>query len=140
MNQSQTVILVDAHADVRPAYRLLLSMTKTLTVVGEAMTTTEACHCYAQQRPNVVIMDVNLPDISGPDAIRKLLAQDPQARILVTSLQDNSVHVASLLAAGALGFVCKSSAPETLIEAVHCISQGQRFVDPAVITAPRVDR
>jgi len=132
MTRRVTVMLVDDHAVVRMGYRLLLSQTATIEVIAEAETGEEACQKFVDCTPDVVVMDLNLPGIGGLAAIRRIVARDPAARILVFSIHDEPVYVSRALDAGALGYISKSGAPEMLIEAVACIASGQAFLEPGI--------
>lgn len=136
MNPTVRILLVDDHAVVRAGYKLLLSQTDGLEVVAEAATGEEGCEKYSRHHPDLVIMDLNLPGFGGLEAIRRIIQRDPPARILVFSIHDEGVYVSRALSAGAIGYLCKSSPPETLMEAVIACSRGQRFIDPGLNTDP----
>lgn len=132
MTAPVTVMLVDDHAVVRAGYRLLLGQTAAVSVIAEAATGEEACQKYAERRPDVVVMDLNLPGIGGLDAVRRIIGRDPEARVLIFSIHDEPVYVSRALDAGALGFISKSSAPELLVEAVISTAAGRPFLEPAI--------
>ena len=90
---------------------------------------------YARHRPDVVVMDLAMPGMGGLEAVRRLLAQDPQARILVLSAHEDTAHPQRVLRAGALGYLSKRSAPETLITAVQAVAAGEAWVDAATARA-----
>ncbi|CAL1238808.1 response regulator transcription factor [Candidatus Methylocalor cossyra] len=127
-----TVMLVDDHAVVRAGYRLLLSQTDRIEVIGEAARGEEACQHYWERKSDVIVMDLSLPGIGGLTAIRRILGRDPNARILVFSIHDELVYVTRALEAGARGYITKSSAPETLVEAVLKIADGETYVEPTI--------
>ncbi len=129
MSANITVMLVDDHAVVRAGYRLLLSQTENIRVICEAETGEEACQCYAEYRPHVVVMDLNLPGIGGLAAVRRLMGRDPSARILIFSIHDEPVYVVRSLEAGAKGYISKSCAPEVLVEAVQRIAGGDTYLE-----------
>lgn len=118
MNPKITVMLVDDHAVVRAGYRLLLSQSENIEVVCEAERGEEACQFYTEWQPDVVVMDLSLPGIGGLASIRRISSRDPGAKVLVFSIHDELVYVLRALEAGAKGYITKSSAPETLVEAV----------------------
>ena len=126
------VMLVDDHAVVRAGYRLLLSQTPEIAVIAEAETGEEACDRYWRHRPDVVVMDINLPGIGGLAAIRRILTRDPEARVLVFSIHDEPVYVSRALEAGALGYLSKSCPPEMLVEAVTHTAAGRPFLEPGI--------
>lgn len=123
------VLLVDDHAVVRAGYSALLQNTDCIEVVAEAENGNEAIKIFIDTRPDVVIMDLSLPGIGGLDAIRRILARDPQARILVFSMHEDVAFVEQALQAGACGYITKSSAPHVLVEAVRRIAAGNIYMD-----------
>lgn len=124
------VLLVDDHAVVRAGYRLLLLNVPEIEVVGEAGTGELACQRFAELRPDVVVMDLALPGLSGLEATRRILARDPAARVLVFSMHEDALFIERALAAGARGYVTKSSAPTVLVEAVKRVAAGEPYLDP----------
>ena len=122
------VMLVDDHALVRMGFRMLLTDAH-VEVVGEAESGEQACRDYPKIKPNVVIMDLSMPGMGGLEAMRRLLAQDSAARVLALSAHEDSAHPRRVLRAGALGYLAKRSAPETLITAVQTVARGERYVD-----------
>jgi two-component system invasion response regulator UvrY len=123
------VMLVDDHALVRMGFRMLLSDAG-IEVVGEAGDGEAACKDYPNVKPDVVVMDLSMPGMGGLEAVRRLLAQDPRARVLVLSAHEDNAHPNRVLRAGALGYLAKRSAPDSLIAAVETVWRGQRYVDP----------
>ena len=136
MSSPVRILLVDDHAVVRAGYKLLLSQTEGLEVIAEAATGEEGCEKYSRYRPDLVIMDLNLPGFGGLEATRRIVHRDEQARILVFSIHDEGVYVSRALEAGALGYLCKSSHPEVLVEAVLACSRGIQFIDPSLNIQP----
>jgi two-component system invasion response regulator UvrY len=126
------VLLVDDHAVVRVGYRLLLQQAPEIEIVGEADTGELACQRFAELAPDVVVMDLSLPGIGGLEATRRIAARDPQAKVLVFSMHEGTLFVEHALAAGARGYLTKSSAPHALVEAVKNVAAGQVHLDPAV--------
>jgi two-component system invasion response regulator UvrY len=86
-------------------------------------------------KPDLVIMDLSMPGMGGLEAVRRLLAKDPQARILALSAHEDTAHPRRVLRAGALGYLTKRSAPEALITAVAAVAAGQPYVDPETAQA-----
>jgi DNA-binding NarL/FixJ family response regulator len=132
MNSKLTVMLVDDHAVVRAGYRMLLSQAGSMEVVCEASCGEEACRRYQDCRPMVTVMDLNLPGIGGLAALRRIVARDPEARVLMFSIHDELAYVSRALEAGARGYITKSCAPEALVEAVVKLAQGECFVEPGL--------
>jgi len=128
------VMLVDDHALVRMGFRMLLADAQA-EVVAEAGDGEQACQLYPRTRPDVVVMDLSMPGMGGLEAVRRLLAQDPKARVLALSAHEDTAHPRRVLRAGALGYLAKRSAPETLIEAVRTVARGDRYIDAATARA-----
>jgi two-component system, NarL family, invasion response regulator UvrY len=126
------ILLVDDHAVVRTGFRLLLQARPDITVVGEADSGEAACQRYLELSPDVVVMDIAMPGMGGIEALRRIRAHDPQAKVLALSAHDDPMHARRALREGALGFLSKRSAPETLLEAVSGVGSGQRYIDPRV--------
>jgi two-component system, NarL family, invasion response regulator UvrY len=126
------VLLVDDHAVVRTGFRLLLQVRPDISVVGEAESGEAACERYLELAPDVVVMDIAMPGMGGIEALRRIRAHDPQARILALSAHDDPMHARRALREGALGFLSKRSAPEALLEAVASVGMGRRYIDPRV--------
>jgi two-component system, NarL family, invasion response regulator UvrY len=126
------VMLVDDHAVVRTGFRLLLQSLPELTVIAEAESGEAACQLYLSLAPDVVVMDLAMPGMGGLEALRRIRARDPQARILTLSAHDDPMHARRALQEGALGFLPKRSAPEALLEAVSAVAAGRRYLDPGI--------
>jgi two-component system, NarL family, invasion response regulator UvrY len=126
------VLLADDHAVVRTGFRLLLQSHPDISVVGEADSGESACQRYLELSPDVVVMDLAMPGMGGLEAIRRIRAHHPQARILALSAHDDMVHARRALREGARGFLSKRSAPETLLEAIAALMAGQRYLDAAL--------
>lgn len=122
------VMLVDDHALVRMGFRMLLADAQ-VEVVAEADTGEQACADYARVKPDVVVMDLSMPGMGGLEAVRRLLAQDPKARVLALSAHEDTAHPRRVLRAGALGYLAKRSAPEALIAAVTAVAANRPYVD-----------
>ena len=109
------VLLVDDHAVVRTGFRLLLQAHPDITVVGEADSGENACQRYLELNPDVVVMDLAMPGMGGLEALRRIRAHQPQARVLALSAHDDPQHARRALREGARGFLSKRSAPEALL-------------------------
>jgi two-component system invasion response regulator UvrY len=126
------VLLVDDHAVVRVGFRLLLQSRAEMSVIAEAESGEVACQRYLELSPDVVVMDLAMPGMGGLEALRRIRAHHPQARVLTLSAQDDPMHARRALREGALGFLSKRSAPEALIDAVTAVAAGQRYIDPSL--------
>jgi two-component system invasion response regulator UvrY len=126
------VMLVDDHAVVRMGFRLLLEGATDLRVAAEANSGEEAVRNFAEVKPDVVVMDISMPGIGGLEAIDRILAREPQARILVLSAHEDIMHARRVLKAGALGYLTKRSAAEALIDAIRQVAQGKTYLEPSI--------
>jgi two-component system, NarL family, invasion response regulator UvrY len=126
------VMLVDDHAVVRMGFRLLLDAAPDMRVVAEADSGEEALRRVDEARPEVVVMDISMPGIGGLEAVRRIIAKEPAARILVLSAHEDAMHARRVLKAGAAGYLTKRSAAEALIQAIREVSQGNTFLEPQI--------
>jgi len=131
-NGATTVMLVDDHAVVRMGFRLLLEGSPDISVVAEADNGEEAVRRFSEVKPDVVVMDISMPGIGGLEAIDRILARDPAARILVLSAHEDAMHARRVLKAGAAGYLTKRSAAEELIQAIRQVRQGKTFLEPEI--------
>jgi two-component system, NarL family, invasion response regulator UvrY len=128
----RTILLVDDHAVVREGYRSVLQKQPGLRVVAEAADGAEAYRLFKATQPDLVIMDLTMPGISGIEAIRRIRQWDPNARILVFTMHQNAAFAVQAIRAGARGYVTKTSPPETLVRAAIDILAGQIAVSPDI--------
>lgn len=126
------IMLVDDHAVVRMGFRLLLEGSPEMKVVAEAESGEEALRTYAEVKPDVLVLDISMPGIGGLEAVSRLLAREPDARILVLSAHEDTMHPRRALKAGALGYLSKRSAAEELIQAIRQVYQRKTFIEPAL--------
>jgi two-component system, NarL family, invasion response regulator UvrY len=126
------VMLVDDHAVVRMGFRLLLDAAPDMRVVAEADSGEEALRRIDEARPEVVVMDISMPGIGGLEAVRRILAREPAARILVLSAHEDAMHARRVLKAGAAGYLTKRAAAEALIQAIREVRQGKTFLEPQI--------
>jgi two-component system invasion response regulator UvrY len=123
-----SVLLVDDHAVVREGYRRLLERDSHVAVVGETSTAIEALRLDAELQPNVVVLDIALPGISGTEILRRILSRRPQACVLMFSMYQDGIYASRAMAAGARGYISKASAPELLVEAVRAVAGGSSYL------------
>ncbi len=122
------LLLVDDHTVVREGVRRLLALSVEATVV-EAKTGREALSVFRQEKPEVVILDLNLPGSGGLDLLRRLLIEDPKTRVLIFSMHTTPLYVARALQAGARGYISKSAGAEELVDAIKQVMAGGRYVE-----------
>lgn len=135
MSQQVSVLLADDHPVVRAGYRRALEESGRIRVLGEAADAREAVEAFKALRPDVVVMDLALPGLSGVEGIRRILVQQPDARVLVSSTNEDTICVRRALEAGACGYMTKTSAPRTLVEAVEAVAGGKRHLSHEVAQA-----
>jgi two-component system response regulator DevR len=126
------IMLVDDHEVVRLGLRALFAQTEHIEVVGEAGTVAEAVLEAARVNPDVVVMDLRLPDGTGLDACREILSADPTVRVLFLTSYSDEEAVLSTILAGAAGYVLKEIRQEALVHAIETVSSGQSILDPKV--------
>jgi DNA-binding NarL/FixJ family response regulator len=139
-----TVLLIDDHAVVREGYRRLLERHEDIVVVGEAADAASAFDAFRALEPHVVVMDITLPGVSGIDAMRRMLALEPQTRVLIFSMHEEAIFARRALDAGAYGYVTKASAPTVLVDAVRSVAGDRKYVSAEMaqvlaLRDPRLD-
>jgi len=127
-----SVMLVDDHAVVRMGFRLLLEGSPDIRVIAESASGEDAGRRFADVKPDVVVMDISMPGIGGLEAIDRILARAPAARILVLSAHEDAMHARRVLKAGAAGYLTKRSAAEALMQAIRQVHQGKTFLEPEI--------
>ena len=127
-----SVLLVDDHAVVREGYRRLLERHGDIAVIGEAGDAATAHSLFCSRAPQIVVMDITLPGTSGIEAMRRMLAYNPEARVLIFSMHEDTIFAKRALQAGAFGYVTKASAPTVLVEAIHAVAAGKRYLSPEI--------
>jgi DNA-binding NarL/FixJ family response regulator len=132
MSEPVTVLLVDDHEVVRMGLRTLLDKRENLTVVAEAGTVAEAVSAAKRYRPDVIVMDIRLPDGNGVEACREILGELPEAKvIMLTSYADDEAVYGSIMA-GASGYLLKQTRGQNLAEAIDRVARGESLLDPSV--------
>jgi DNA-binding NarL/FixJ family response regulator len=123
-----TVLLVDDHAVVREGYRRLLERQGDIIVIGEAADAAAAHAMFCHLEPQIVVMDITLPGTSGIEAMERMLAYKAQTRVLMFSMHEDAIFARRALQSGAFGYVTKASAPNVLVEAVHAVAAGKKYL------------
>ena len=126
------IMLVDDHPTMRVGLRALLEQDPTLTVVGEANSGEEALERIDEVRPDVIVLDCQLPQQSGVAVASALQRRGHPARVLALSAYDDKHYVRGMLAAGASGYLTKEEAPHKIVEAVRAVAQGEPWFSPAI--------
>ena len=126
------VILVDDHSVVRMGFKMLIESESDMEVICEAESGEEGIKVFKELKPDVVVMDITMPGIGGLESIERILAFDKNAKILVLSAHEDSVHPKRVLNAGALGYLTKRSAAEELIKAIRSISSGKKYLEATI--------
>jgi len=131
--------LVDDHAVVRQGFRMILAAQEDMEIVGEAGNGREAIAKAAELHPDVVVMDVAMPELNGIEATRRLAETSPQTRVLALSMHKDSVYVREILRAGARGYLLKDSIDVDFLTAVRAVARGEGYLSPAVSDAVLTD-
>jgi two-component system invasion response regulator UvrY len=125
------VLIVDDHPIVHAGLRRLIAVEPDAEIT-EAATAKEALARFTEDRPDLVIMDLNLPGSGGLEMIRRMMIEDTSARILVFSVHDDSIHVARAFEAGALGYVTKNAPPDQISLAIFRVAAGRNYIEPEI--------
>jgi two-component system response regulator NreC len=126
------VLLADDHIIMRKGLRLLLERQPNITVVGEASDGRECVELAQAEKPDVVIMDLAMPNLNGIEAARQIVMQNPEIAVAVLSMHSDESYVIRALKAGARAYLLKDSAESDLIGAIKALSDGKSFFSPAI--------
>jgi DNA-binding NarL/FixJ family response regulator len=129
---SIAVLLVDDHAIIRDGLKTLLEAQPDLRVVGEAGNGRDAVTAAATLKPDVVVMDISMPDMNGVEAARRIRAAQEATRVVMLSMHGNAEHVYRALEAGATGYLLKESAGSELVAAIRAVHVGRRYLTEKV--------
>ena len=129
---STRLLLVDDHAVVRSGLRMLLEGQHDVEIVGEAATAAEALAATASLRPDLILMDIGLPDKSGIEATREIKKQFPQVFVVALTIHEDEEYFFKMLDAGASGYVPKRAAPEELLTAIRAAANGEVYLYPSL--------
>ncbi|HVX66678.1 MAG TPA: response regulator transcription factor [Bryobacteraceae bacterium] len=135
MQKKIRILLADDHAMVRQGFRMILSAQPDMEIVGEAGNGREAVELAEQLHPDVVVMDVAMPELNGIEATRRISAGESRIRVLALSMYKDSVYVREILRAGARGFLLKDAIDRDLLAAVRAVAAGEGYLSPAVSEA-----
>ncbi len=126
------VLLADDHPAVRAGIRQFLERDPSIEVIAEAGNGEEALALIAQHRPDVVILDLRMPGLSGLEVLRQLRAEHPEIRVLVLTAYDDDPYIFAALRAGARGYLLKTAGPEELTRGIRMVHAGRSVLDPGV--------
>jgi DNA-binding NarL/FixJ family response regulator len=127
-----TVMLAEDHSVVRQGLCALLNADGNFTIVGEARTGREAVEMAATRNPAVILMDIAMPVLNGLEATRQILANNPDAKVLILSAHSDDVYVQRMNEAGAVGFLEKQTSAEILTKAIRTVAQGGTYFSPSI--------
>ena len=133
MSKSITVLLVDDHQIVRVGFRRLIETTSDIRVLAEAQSGEESYQLVYDLRPDVIIMDINMPGIGGLEAIGRLHKRNAKEKIIALTVHETEPFPSRVLAAGAQGYLSKRCAPQELIQAIRKVHRGETFVTNQVM-------
>jgi two-component system response regulator NreC len=124
------ILLADDHAVLRAGLRILLNGEPDMTVVGEAGNGTETLRQISLKQPDVVVLDISMPEMNGLDAIEQIAQQYPTTRVLVLTMHADKQYILRVLQAGGAGYILKSGADTELISAIRQVAQGNSYLNP----------
>ncbi len=129
-----TLILADDHTMVRSGLRMLLETQSDMRIVGEAENGAEAVGLVMSLKPDVVLMDVQMPDMNGIEAAREIKKMMPETAVLALTIYEDDQYFFEMLKAGASGYVPKRAAPDDLVNAIRTVARGDVFLFPTLAT------
>ena len=129
------ILLADDHAVVRAGFKMILGAQADMEIVGEAANGRDAVDLALSLKPDIVVMDVAMPELNGIEATRRLFTAEPHIRVIALSMHKDSVYVREILRAGARGYLLKDSGADDLVKAVRAVAGGESYLSPAVSNA-----
>jgi two-component system, NarL family, response regulator NreC len=129
-NRATSVVLADDHTVVRSALRMLLESEQDFEVIGEAGTAAEAVRYCGGHQPDILVLDLNMPEEPGLKAIPQVQEVSPGTRIVVLTMQDDPAFAREALQAGVLGYVLKEAADDELVNAIRMAAEGRTYLQP----------
>ncbi len=133
------IVLADDHTVVRCGFGLILSKEPDFEVVGEAKNGREAVELAERLKPDVVVIDVSMPELNGIEGTRRICATCPRTRVLALSMHRDAVYVREILRAGARGYVLKDAAEDAFVDAVRAVARNEAYLSPAIADAVLTD-
>jgi len=129
-NKTARIMIADDHGIVRSGLKLLLEMQEGIEVIAEAGNGKEALEVALRERPDIAILDVKMPEMTGLEVTRRIRAEAPEITVLILSMHDDERYVFESLKAGASGYVLKTQADSDLLDAVNAARRGEPFLSP----------
>lgn len=129
------ILLADDHAVVRNGFRMILNAQEDMEVVGEAANGRQVIDLAMELQPDLVVMDVTMPELNGIEATRRICETAPRTRVLALSMHKDAVYVREILRAGAKGYLLKDSSEGDLLAAVRAVARGDGYLSPPVADA-----
>lgn len=126
------LLIVDDHTVVRDGLTAVLGRQGDFTVVGEATNGLEAVERARELKPDVILMDLRMPELDGVEAMRRIRAEDPNARFIILTTYDSDEYIFEAIEAGAKGYLLKDASREELFEAVRAVHRGESLIQPGV--------
>jgi len=133
------ILLADDHALVRQGFKMILGAQPDMQIVGEAGNGREAVELAEKLQPDLIVMDVTMPELNGIEATRRLAQNAPRTRVLALSMHKDAVYVREILRAGARGYLLKDSVDADLLAAVRAVAKGEGYLSPGVSDAVLTD-
>lgn len=133
------ILLADDHTVVRRGFSLILSQEPDMEVVGEAQNGREAVELAQQLKPDVVVIDVSMPELNGIEGTRRITDSCDRTRVLAVSMHRDAVYVREILRAGARGYVLKDAAENAFVDAVRAVARNEAYLSPAIADAVLTD-
>ncbi|MEK6652720.1 MAG: response regulator transcription factor [Nitrospirota bacterium] len=128
------IILAEDHTIMREGLRTLLEKQQNFEVVAEAGDGRTAVRLTQELLPDVVVMDVNMPDLNGIEATRQIITDNPGIKVIALSMYSDKQFIVEMLQAGASGYVLKDAAFEEILHAINCVVKGQTYLSPSITT------
>jgi two-component system, NarL family, invasion response regulator UvrY len=132
MEKHITVLIADDNSNVRESLRSVVSYMKEAKLIGEAANGEDAIKLAKELLPDIILMDINMSPVNGFEATRKIIKDNPQARIIGLSDNKKNSYIKNMLQLGAKGYIIKGSSFEIIIEAIKKVNAGERFVDKEI--------
>jgi DNA-binding NarL/FixJ family response regulator len=127
------VFLADDHPVVRSGLKTEFEKNKTIEIIGEASSGRETIEKVAELNPDVILMDISMPDMNGLEATEIIIKKNPEAKIIALSIHDNENYVREIIRLGAIGYVMKDAHPEELIKAIESVTRGQPYYSSRLV-------